>query len=141
MTVDVTTIPATIYSVTFDEGNSNAALWTTANGKHSGKISGVYLGGGTPSVVDSGGRAIDGVTITVDASQSSDTELAFTMAVSKCVPSSTGVYFVVSKSTDTNPDGSKSGTSAKKLAPLLSTPFQFEKPSYACPAAAAPGAQ
>ncbi len=139
MSVDVTAIPATIYSVTFDEGDSSAALWTTPDGEHTGKLSGVYLTGGTLSVVDSTGKAIGGITVTVDSSQSSDTDLAFTMKVSKCVPSSTGVYFVVSKSTDTNPDGSKAGTVSKKSAPLLSTPFQFAKPSYTCPAPAVEG--
>jgi hypothetical protein len=56
MTVDVNTVPATIYSVDFKNGNL-PSIWTTTGTNQSGSIAGVYLTGGVPAVVDGSGKA------------------------------------------------------------------------------------
>jgi len=78
MSVDVASVPATIYEVDFNSGNTNASIWSTA-GKQDGKIVGVYLSGAMPSVVDATGVPIDGISLTAVPESSSDTELAFQM--------------------------------------------------------------
>jgi hypothetical protein len=146
MTVDVTTIPATIYSVDFDKGDANT-IWTTIGQQQTGIIAGVYLSGGTPSVVDQKGTEIDGVSIEPVPENSSDSLMHFTMKISKCVSSDQKVFFVVNK-----PQGSSStnATSNPPVAPkqaklVSSVPFQIQQqPSTPCttasdsPAAATP---
>jgi len=100
MTVNVATVPATIYGVTFKDGNTNSAVWTATGTERDGSISGLYLTGGTPYIVDENGKPIDGITIQKVDDGSTDTQLNFKMTISKCIPSSTKVYFVVAKQSD-----------------------------------------
>ena len=131
MTVDVTTVPATIYGVDFDKGNE-ATIWTTTGTDQAGTISGVYLTGGVPSAVDGSGKAIKSIALKAVAAGSSDTELPFTMTLSQCIPSSTKVYFVVNK---TQNAGSASNTAAAKKSgtSVPSTPYEFPvQPATEC---------
>ena len=141
MTVDVATVPATIYSVDFKNGNS-PSIWTTTGTDQPGSITGVYLTGGIPAVVDGSGKTIDEVTVTANPDESTDTELDFTMKVSKCIASGTKVFFVVNKSQDAASTGASTSTakpasSVKKTAnTVASTPYEFPvQPSTSCPAA------
>jgi hypothetical protein len=142
MTVDVSTIPATIYDVQFDSGNTDTSIWTKANTKQTGTITGVYLTGGDPEVVDSKGTKYSEITITKDTDGSSDTELHFTMTISKCVPPTSTIYFVVNKTPNQNEQAnatksntkSSAKTSKNSNAPIASTPYQFPLPAYECPA-------
>jgi hypothetical protein len=139
MTVDVATVPATIYSVDFDKGNE-ATIWTTTGTDQAGTISGVYLAGGIPSVVDGSGKAIKGVSVKAVAASSSDTKLQFTMTLSQCIPSSTKVYFVVNKtqsapSTSAATDAAKPASAAaqKSGTSVPSTPYEFPvQPASEC---------
>jgi len=142
MTVDVATVPATIYSVDFDGGNV-PSIWTKTNTELTGAITGVYLTGGVPSAVGDNGKAIDGITVTAVAEGSSDTNLNFKMTLSKCIAPGTKVNFVVNKTpgADSTSGGSAKQTPAaakKPASPAVpSTLFEFpQQPSAACPAAA-----
>ncbi len=140
MTLDVAAVPASIYEVTFADGNDNKELWTVPGKDRKGTISGVYLAGGTPSIVDAKGTPVDGITIKPVPASSSDTALNFTMSASKCIPSQQ-LYFVVTKSPD--PSGSTDSAAAKTTkasAGVQSSPFQFAVQPYTCPTtpAAAP---
>jgi hypothetical protein len=141
MTVDVTTVPATIYSVDFKNGNS-PSIWTTTGTDQPGSITGVYLTGGIPAVVDGNGKTIDGITVTANANDSTDTELDFTMKLSKCIASGTKVYVVVNKSQDASSTSASTSTakptsSLKKTSiTVASTPYELPvQPSMSCPAA------
>lgn len=143
MTVDVATVPATIYSVDFDNGNT-ADIWTNTTGEQTGTINGAYLPGGVPSVVGDNGKAIDGITITPIADGSTDSKLNFTMKLTKCIAPGTKVYFVVNKTSAADSSSgagssTKSAAGAKKTAspPVPSMHFEFSpQPTAACPAAA-----
>lgn len=63
MSVDASTVPPSIYSVDFYDGNNNAAIWTEAKKARNGTITGAYLTGGHPQAVDSNGKAIKGIDI------------------------------------------------------------------------------
>jgi hypothetical protein len=141
MTVDVATVPATIYSVDFQNANL-PSIWTTTGTDQAGSITGVYLTGGVPAIVDESGKAIVSVTVTANADNSTDTELDFTMKLSKCIASGTKVYFVVNKSQDAastsaSTSTAKPASSVKKAAnTVASTPFELPvQPSMSCPAA------
>jgi hypothetical protein len=139
MTVDVGTVPATIYSVDFDKGNE-ATIWTTTGTDQAGTISGVYLTGGIPSVVDGSGKAIKGVSVKAVAAGSSDTKLRFTMTLSQCILAGTKVLFVVNKTQNaalTGPasDAAKPASTAaqKSGTPVPSTPYEFPvQPASEC---------
>jgi hypothetical protein len=143
MTLDVAAVPATIYGVDFDSG-SDASIWTKTGVKQTGSITGVYLTGGVPSVVDGSGKEIPDVTITPVADGSSDTELKFTMTVTKCIPSTTKVFFVVNKPQDTTSTATAAGTAkpsaaaAKKPgASVASTSYELPvQPATTCSASA-----
>jgi hypothetical protein len=147
MTVNVATVPATIYSVDFNDGNANASIWTTTAKEQDGKISGVYLSGGIPAVVDAQGKPIEGITITAVAEGSTDAVLNFKLTVSKCIPPTTKIYFVVNKPQNTNT--TNNGATTTKQAPAAagnqsstavpSTPFEFALPPYTCPPVAGTG--
>jgi hypothetical protein len=151
MTVDVNTVPATIYDVQFDSGNTDSSIWTKTGTEQKGTISGVYLTGGQPEVVDSKGTKYSDITISKDAKEdSSDTELHFTMKITKCIPPSSKIYFVVNKSPNQNEtdkaakstkkSGAKSTTSKSSNSNVASTPYEFPLPAYECPASANEGA-
>jgi len=142
MTVDVASVPATIYSVDFDSGNSDSSIWTTLNKAQLGKISGVFLTNGTPAVVDDAGKAIPGLTISSVTDGSTDNELHFTMELTNCIPPTTKIHFVVNKSPDASSTGG-AATAAKQKASgvVASTPFAFTPPKYTCPEAPANGLQ
>jgi hypothetical protein len=140
MTVDQSAVPATIYGVNFADGNTNPVIWNTTGVERDGTITGLYLSGGTPYVVDETGAPIDGIAIDSVADTSNDTQLAFKMTVSKCIPSSTKVFFVVAKQPDTTTTsggGAKGQSSAasnkKAVTGLPSTPYQFPMQAYQCP--------
>jgi hypothetical protein len=136
MTVDVAAVPATIYNVEFDSGNTDSSIWTTPSKDQRGEISGVYLSGGTPTVVDGTGKAIPGITISAVADGSTDTELPFTMKLTNCIPPNTKIYFVVNKSPDTSStNGAATSAKQKPSNTVGSTPFAFALPSYTCPPA------
>jgi hypothetical protein len=142
MTVDVATVPATVYSVDFDGGNV-PGIWTKTKVAQTGTITGVYLTGGNPTVVGDNGKAINGIDIKAVAEGSSDTELNFTMTLTDCIAPGTKVNFVVTKNSagDSTAAGSntKTTTTAKKPAspPVPSTLYEFpQQPSDPCPAAA-----
>jgi hypothetical protein len=142
MTVEVTAIPATIYSVDFDSGNMDSSIWTTPKKDQKGKISGVYLTGGTLTVVDTTGKTIPDITISMVANGSTDTELPFTMNLANCIPPDTKIYFVIYKSADTNSTGGAETSAKQKPSNTVgSTPFAFALPSYTCPEASANKAQ
>jgi hypothetical protein len=107
MTVDVDRIPATITSITMDEGNQNAATWK--KGKHSGVISGNFLSCLTPSLTDP--TALSKIAFTADQNSSSK-DLHFTMDLPSDVSSGTNITFIVTKS---DKQGNK----------IRSTPFVF----------------
>jgi hypothetical protein len=149
MAVDVAAVPATIYDVQFNDGNTNPTIWTTLNQARNGAIHGVYLNGGTVSVVDETGAAIDGVSINTVSANSTDTQLAFTMTITKCLSPASKLYFVVSKSTATpgstvpqSPASVQKATKAAVSSPdqILSSPYQFSLPTYTCPAPDGAGA-
>jgi hypothetical protein len=147
MTVDVSTVPATIYDVQFDNGNTDASIWTKTNTPQTGTISGVYLTGGDPEVVDSKGTKYSDIAISKDTDGASDTELHFTMKISKCIPPTSKIYFVVNKSPNQNEtensakstkkNSAKTGkTSKNSNDSVASTPYEFPLPAYECPASA-----
>jgi uncharacterized Zn-binding protein involved in type VI secretion len=130
MTVDVNTVPATIYGVDFKNGNL-PSIWTTTGTEQAVSITGVYLANGVPAVEDASGKAIDGITVTPIPDDSTDTEIDFTIKVTKCIAPGTKIYFVVNKSLDTASVGA-----AKPANTVASTPFEFTvQPSTPCPAA------
>ncbi len=142
MTVDVATVPATIYSVDFDGGNV-PAIWTKTT-EQTGTITGVYLTGGVPSVVGDDSKAIEGVSISAVADGSSDTQLNFKMTLSKCISPGTKVNFVVTKSASTDSNGSAKGSkqagggAVKQGASFPSMLYEFpQQPAAPCPEGAA----
>jgi hypothetical protein len=138
MTVDVATIPATVYSVSFDTTDLTK-LWGTIGTDESGTIAGVYLTGGVPSAVDNAGNPIPGITMKALPDGSSDTVLHFTMNLSKCISPGTPISIVVTKPQDSSSmqggtDGAKQATTTKPGVSVASTPFQLQQqPIGACP--------
>lgn len=131
MTVDERTIPPILQSVKFT-GAQDSSLWTKTGADQAGTIHGLYLSGGTVSLVDANGDAIDGATAKVVEGTSTDTQLNFTIHLTKCVPSSVKAFLVVSKKV-TALGGTKESTS--------STPFELSvQPASDCSAAPASGA-
>jgi hypothetical protein len=143
MTVDVATVPATIYGVTFDEGNTST-IWTT-KGPHTGSISGIYLTGGDIEAVNENGQQITNVTFPEKPDGSTDTNLKFSMTLSPqaCVPSSTKVFFVVNKTgsgnsskNSTTASNGNSSMPAKSTSTVSSTPFEVTpQPTGSCSSA------
>ena len=140
MSVDAASVPPTIYSVDFKDGNQNADIWTRNNKKWQGTITGLYLSGGTPKVVDAQRNNLSQIHIDPVSAGSSDTKLAFTMSVDPCIPSSTDIYFVVTKPAKTvQPVASESGdtrpsnTDSTGSASIPSSPYSFKLPAYSCP--------
>lgn len=128
MTVDQATVPGTIYSVDFKNGN-NQNIWTTTKSAQTGTIRGIYLSGVIPSVVDAQGSPLQGVTISAVSKGSTDAALNFTMTIENCIPSTTKVFFVVTKTENPN---SATASKAKPKAEtddadtsIPSTPFEF----------------
>jgi hypothetical protein len=137
MTVDVAAIPATIYSVDFKDGNV-PSIWTDKGTKQSGSITGLYLTGGVPAVVDASGKTITGVTFTVDTDTSTDTELDFTMTLDSCIAPGNTVFLVVNKSQGTTATGASAKPASGGKKPdnsVASTPFELpQQPVTPCPA-------
>jgi hypothetical protein len=143
MTVNVATIPATIYDLNCGDTDP----WSTTEKDVTCSLSGVYLTGGVPSIVDASGKPIPGVTISPVADGSTDTNLNFTMKLTKCVTSSTRVFVVVKKTPGGDSTGNSKGaaaggsskTDSRNAVP--SSPFEFSpQPSRAtCPSEPAPG--
>lgn len=143
MTVDVATVPATIYSVDFKGGNA-PTIWTTAGTAQTGTIKGVYLSGGVPSVVDASGDPIGGITTTPVTAGSTDTVLNFTMTIKSCIPSSQKVFFVVKKvpSASASANSAKSASTSEEDNSVPSTPFEFPvQPATDCSAGGTTGGQ
>jgi hypothetical protein len=98
MSVDVAAVPATIQDVKFNDLDKNSSvLWTTLNTERQVTISGVYLGNGTPYVVDASGKPIAGIKIEKVANSSTDSSLVFKMTLTKCIAQNTQVFVVVAK--------------------------------------------
>jgi hypothetical protein len=75
MTVDVTTVPASITSIEIDSGTDDVKSWTS--GSHAGTIKGSFLLNGTPELV----KPPTGVKVEVVQKGSSDSELHFNLTV------------------------------------------------------------
>jgi hypothetical protein len=76
MTVDVSTVPATITGVTMEGGNDNADVLKP--GVHSGTIKGSYLTGATPEITAADGTNLESSAIT---DGSTDTTLRFKVTI------------------------------------------------------------
>jgi hypothetical protein len=138
MSINAATVPATVYSVDFKDGNNGCGVWATPGKAHQVTMTGVYLGGGTPSVVDANGAPIDGITLKADSGASSDTKLVFTMTLSKCL-SGTTVYFKVTKAPDgSQPADGSSNASEQPANAIPSMPYQVAIPNCDCSNVAAP---
>lgn len=97
MTVDVEKVPPQITSVEVTPpADKNATTMWQAKGTLNGSISGSFLGGGTPSIVNPG---ISGITVKRVEEGSTDTQLHFTLTLASALPAgTTKLTFQVSKS-------------------------------------------
>ena len=159
MTVDVATVPATIQSVTFKQTDATK-LWSTYNVKQQGTITGVYLSGGTPYIVDRSNVPIPDITVEKVTANSSDSKLVFNMTLAKCISAAPqSVFLVVAKdngnsgSSDTSSsdsgdknssdqNSSNQGSSQSSDSPVsgvLSMPFQLQPSLPACTDTASQG--
>lgn len=93
MTVDITKVPATITSIDMDNGNDSADTWKAST--QTGVIHGSFLTSGTPDIKEAKDLGI--TDIKAVSTGSSDTELHFTMTLSKAIPASTKLTFTVTK--------------------------------------------
>lgn len=131
MTLDTTTIAAKIDSVEFDKTESghsdtDETFWEpgTDGGVRTGKIHGSYLTGGEVKISEEKVRQIDEIKTVADGS--SDQVLKFSFKLTKAIPLSTNLNFVVSKPVP--------GTNAESTSPTMrdSAPFEYQvglKPS------------
>jgi len=137
MSVNVSSVPPSIYEVDFDDDGPD--IWSKTGTKH-GVILGTYLSGGNPVIVDDQGNAIDGLTIKGVTQGSDDRELHFEMTVTKCVPPNTKVRFQVVKPSDE--ELAKGTTDAKQPAKsnvsgVSSMLFDYPLSGYSCTSAGA----
>jgi hypothetical protein len=101
LSVDVTSIEPRVEAVTFDPvadcgGPNSECFWSssTGGGVRTGKITGNYLSGGTPVILEDDLKITDLKTV---AEGSSDNVLRFTMKLTKSVPTGKNINFKVTK--------------------------------------------
>jgi len=108
MTVDVTTVPASITDVTFDKGNDSPDVWNVTDGPVDleGTIAGRFLTGGVPdftSIDLPDGKShktdeyINPKTSSVVSDESNDTKLRFELQRKKKIPSGSKLHVRVTK--------------------------------------------
>ncbi|HXM60033.1 MAG TPA: hypothetical protein VN950_04195 [Terriglobales bacterium] len=127
MTVDVDKVPPQIKSVEITPlADKSATTMWQEKGTLNGTISGSFLGGGTPSIVN---PAISGITVKRVEEGSTDTQLHFTLTLASALQAgTTKLTFQVSKS-------SSSGSTIKSS----TYDFPIEVPAQVNPAPADTG--
>jgi hypothetical protein len=140
MTVSTQVVPPTISEVDLKDSNgktitplSTDTFWAKIPSTATGTISGAYLTGGIPAVVDSQGAPIANIAIQAASQGATDSSLPFSMTISKCLSTTTGteIYFKVTKpQTSANAAPSVSSSGIQNTTQVSSMLYDFGKVSY-----------
>jgi hypothetical protein len=109
MTVDVDNVAARIDSIEIDNADATPSIWEQ-KGTVTGVITGSYLSGGTPNILEAGKVGISNVVAVAEGS--TDSALHFKMTLAKTIPTDQILTFTVKK-TD------------KQNRSIVSPPYQF----------------